>query len=77
MDWARGAVPTRQGPIDVDLKRDGDRMVGDVRAPLGVVIDVAAAPDWRVSAGPGSFEGQARVTFVRERDPHRVIARSV
>jgi len=34
--------------------------------PGGVVIDVAAAPGWRVSAVPGSFEGQARVTFVRE-----------
>jgi hypothetical protein len=66
-DWARGAVPTQHGPIDVDLSMDGDRMIADVRAPERVTIDVVAAPGWRVSAGPASFNGPARVTFLPDR----------
>ena len=69
LDWARGAVPTRHGPIGVDLKKDGDRMIAEVQAPHGVMIDVAAAPGWRVSAGPASFDGQARVTFLPDCPP--------
>jgi hypothetical protein len=45
---------------------DSELMIAQVHAPAGVLIDVAAAPGWRVSAGPASFAGAARVTFVPE-----------
>jgi hypothetical protein len=66
LKWANGVVPTQHGLIGVDLKMDSELMIAQVHAPAGVLIDVAAAPGWRVSAGPASFAGAARVTFVPE-----------
>ena len=47
------------------LRAAAARIRADVDAILAAnARDVAAAPGWRVSAGPASFDGQARVTFL-------------
>jgi len=64
LTWAQGDVPTPHGPIHVSLQMDGEHMIASVQGPQGVPIDVVAAPGWRLSAGPVSFQGAAQVRFV-------------
>jgi hypothetical protein len=39
--WASGRVPTPHGTVEVDWRREGDRMVLAIEVPAGCAADVA------------------------------------